>query len=151
MNRIRDEKWLDELISRTINTAKPQFDVDKWKEKHPREFELLKSRASRVPSIIRPTVWDGILKSRLSRLAAAAMIIVTVGLFVVRRSPHPQVPPIAPVAESPAEIMTVISLTRAYRHGGLDAIDRQLDKALEMSRPRSASISVGELLEDLDG
>jgi hypothetical protein len=151
MNRIRDEKWLDELISRTINTAKPQFDAEKWKEKHRREFELLKSRASRMPSIIRPTVWDSILKSRLSKLAAAAVLIVTVGLFVVRWRPHPQVPPVARVAESPAKIMTMISLTRAYRHGGMDAMDRQFDRALEMSGPRSASISVGELLEDLDG
>jgi len=31
MNEQRNEKRIDELISRTINTEKPQFDVEKWK------------------------------------------------------------------------------------------------------------------------
>jgi hypothetical protein len=45
MNRGKKEKWLDELISRTINSGRPQFDVEKWKQKYPEEFQMLKSQA----------------------------------------------------------------------------------------------------------
>ena len=45
MNEQRNEKRLEELISRTINTDKPQFDAEKWKQKYPDEFQTLLSRA----------------------------------------------------------------------------------------------------------
>ena len=75
MNKQRDDKWLDELISRTINTTKPQFNPDKWKQKYPHEFELLKSRAKKAPAIVQPSIWKILLQSRITRLAAAAVII----------------------------------------------------------------------------
>ncbi len=48
MNKKRNEKWLDKLISRTINTTKPEFDVEKWKQKYPEELGILKSRAGQA-------------------------------------------------------------------------------------------------------
>ena len=41
----KNEKWLDELISRSINTDKPEFDVEKWKQEYGEEFQMLKLRA----------------------------------------------------------------------------------------------------------
>jgi len=41
MNKREKEKKLDELISRTINTEKPRFDAEKWKQKYPDEFQTL--------------------------------------------------------------------------------------------------------------
>ena len=38
MNKQKNEKRMDELISRTINTTKPQFDPEKWRQKYPDEF-----------------------------------------------------------------------------------------------------------------
>jgi hypothetical protein len=43
--RRKDEKRLDELISQTIDSRKPEFDAEKWKEKYPEEFQMLKSQA----------------------------------------------------------------------------------------------------------
>ena len=43
MNEQKNDKWLDELISRTINTEKPQFDAEKWKQKFPDEFQALQT------------------------------------------------------------------------------------------------------------
>ena len=102
-------------------------------------------------AITQPSAWRAIMKSRAVRLAAAAVIVAAVGLFAVHQRPHQQVPPIAGVVESPAKMMTIMSLSKAYRHGGIDAIDKQFDKVFETLGPRSTSISVGELLEDLNG
>ena len=152
MNRQESEKWLDELISQTINTTKPQFDPDKWKQKYPEEFELLKSRAKKTPAITQPSIWKIVLKSGITRLAAAAVIIAAVGSLIAYRSSRKQeYAQVASAAQSPAKMMTAISLTMAYRRGGMEAVERQFDKALKMLGPRPASISLQELLENFNG
>jgi len=83
MNKQRDEKWLDELISRTINTAKPQFNPDKWKQKYPDEFQTLLSRKATGDSIRQPNILKVFLKSPLTKLAAAAVIILCAVLYLL--------------------------------------------------------------------
>ena len=46
MDKERKDKRLDELISRSINTEKPQFDAEGWKQKYPEEYQALISRAA---------------------------------------------------------------------------------------------------------
>ena len=41
MSEQENDRWLDELIHRTINTTKPDFDAKKWKQKYPEEFQTL--------------------------------------------------------------------------------------------------------------
>jgi len=165
MNEKRDEKWLDELISRSINTKKPQFDVEKWKQKYPEEFGILKSRAGQASPRQHPILTYGvnyhtckrvgrtIFKSPITKLAAAAVIIIAVGLFLVHRGPDEQIKPteVAKVTKSPAEMMTMASLTFAYRRGGIEAVEEICDKAFKMVGPRPASLSVRQLLEELNG
>jgi ankyrin repeat protein len=74
MNQNKDEKWLDEIIARAVCPGKPQFDPASWKEKFPRELEILKSRGAECLTP-RPHVRSIIMKSRITRLAAAAVII----------------------------------------------------------------------------
>ena len=152
MKEQRNEKWLDELISRSINTEKPQFDVEKWKQKYPQEFQMLASRA-RQASPRQPNIWRTILKSPITKLAAAAVIIVAIGLFIAHRGPgeQPGAPKVSQVAKSPAEMMTAISLTMAYRRGGIEAVEEQCEKALKMLGPRPKSLSVRELLTGTNG
>lgn len=82
MNKKRNEKWLDKLISRTINTTKPEFDVEKWKQKYPDEFQSLLSRV-RQASPRQPNIWRTILKSPITKLAAAAVIILCAVLYLL--------------------------------------------------------------------
>jgi len=90
MNKREKEKRLDELISRTINTEKPQFDVEKWKQKYPDEFQALLSRTANGDSARRPNILKVIRKSPLTKLAAAAVIIVAIGFFIVHQRPSDQ-------------------------------------------------------------
>lgn len=98
------------------------------------------------------TTWQSIMKSPITKLAAAAVIIMAIGLFLVHQGPSEPVETTkaAKVAKSPAEMMTAISLTIAYRRGGLEAVEQQCEKAIEMLGSRPKTISVQELLEDFN-
>jgi len=151
MKKEENEKWLDELISRVINEGEPQFDAEKWKQKYPEEFQLLKSRAAQA-STQQVSIWTAAFQSRITKLAAAAVIIIAVGLFLVHRGPDEQVKPteVAKVARSPAEMMTLASFTFAYRRGGIEAVEEICDKAFKMMGPQPSSLSVRGLFEELN-
>lgn len=152
MKKEEGEKWLDELIARTINEGEPQFDAEKWKQKYPEEFQLLKSRAGQA-SAHQVNIWRRTIQNRITKLAAAAVIIIAVGLFLVHRGPDEQIKPteVAKVTKSPAEMMTMASLNIAYRQGGIEAVDRQGEKVIKMLGPRPAEITVTELLAEYNG
>jgi hypothetical protein len=75
------DKNLDELIFRTVGRERPKFDFDKWKDNHQKEIQAFElqtaeqqtSRSAGIFKIGRP-----ILKSRVSQIAAAAVVIIAV-------------------------------------------------------------------------
>jgi hypothetical protein len=89
-----------------------------------------------------------IILSRMMKLtAAAALIIVGISFYIARQGPSEQgrTTRVLEVAESPSEIMTMKSLTIAYRRGGIEGIENQCEKALKILDPQPASISLGDL------
>ena len=105
-----------------------------------------KSTKASVPGVI--------IRSRTARLmAAAAVIIVAIGLFLGRNLHTPSDPTARPrpVAQSPIKKMSLMSMRMAYQRGGLDALDRQLRDTIDLMRPQSLSISMQELLEGVNG
>jgi len=97
-------------------------------------------------------IWKTILKSPIAKLAAAAMIIVAIGIFVDHGSVEEAGgPEVAEVAKSPAEMMTMASLTIAYRRGGMDAVEEQCEKACKLLGPRPEKLSIQELLTEFNG
>jgi len=98
-------------------------------------------------------IWRAIIQSPITKVAAAAVIIIAVGLFLVHRGPGEQVKPTeaAKVAKSPAEMVTLASFTFAYRHGGMEAVEEICDKAFKIMGPRPSSLSVRELFEEING
>jgi len=150
MKRKKDEKWLDELISRTINTTKPEFDAEKWKQKYPEEFQMLLSR-TRQASPRQPNIWRTILKSPITKLAAAAVIIAGIGLYAILVHQGPGEQPVPKVVKSPTKMMSAISLTMAYRRGGIEAVDEQCEKVIRMLGPRPLSLTLGQLLAENNG
>ena len=152
MNEQRNEKRIDELISRTINTEKPQFDAEKWKQKYPDEYQALLSRAAKGDSNRQPTILKMILKSPLTKIAAAAVIILCVSFFSTHQIPNEQEQPgIVEVSKSPVEMMTAISLERAFRRGGIEALENQCEKALKLLGTRTDGLSSQELLSEFNG
>ena len=84
MKRPENDKWLDEALSETIGSEKPRTDFEEWKQKHPEAVEMLTSRAkSKGSTIQRPHIIRiKIMKSPITKLAAAAVIIVALGLLI---------------------------------------------------------------------
>lgn len=149
MDKQENEKRLDELICRTINTEKPQFDAEKWKQKYPDEYQTLISRREKAASSRQPNIWRVIFRKPVAQLAAAAAIIVVVGLLLSRDRQNPNGPAAKPplIAQSPAKIVSMASLRMAYQRGGMDALDQQFRNTLNILGPRSSSVSIQELLE----
>ncbi|MCK4787399.1 MAG: hypothetical protein KAV87_26815, partial [Desulfobacteraceae bacterium] len=139
MNKKRNEKWLDKLISRTINTTKPEFDVEKWKQKYPDEFQSLLSRAAKGASVRQSNVLKLIFKSPFAKLAAAAVIILCAVLYLsvtFQKSAQDQ-PTIAvtKTVRPKAASSKVTAMLVAYPPGpGEVCLDRNLDGE-KLNRP----------------
>ena len=92
-----------------------------------------------------------ILSRMLKPAAAAAVIIVGIGLysFLVHQGPGEQPDP--QYVKSPTKMTTAMSLTMAYRRGGIDAVDEQCEKAIRMLGPRPLRLTLGQLLSENNG
>ena len=99
-----------------------------------------------------PNIWRMILKSPLVKIAVAVGIIIALSFLSTHRAPDKQKPSkISEVKTSPVEMMTAISLERAFRRGGLEALENQCDQALKLLGTRTASFSSQELLSEFNG
>ena len=152
MNERKDEKWLDEELRRAINTTRPEFNAEVWKRRHAGAYEALKARGQRQlgtrAAASRRAYWIG------ATLAAAAVILMSVAFLVTQQPSHEaqrlviDEPPAAP---APAPIVSMAALRAAYRRGGEEALEQQLDTALEQLGPRPSQLSARDVLSDLEG
>jgi hypothetical protein len=101
---------------------------------------------------VRPNLWTVVLASKVTRLAAAAVIVVVIG-FVGHRISREQTDArtASEATKSPAEMLTFASLTIAYRQGGFEEVEKQCEKAFELLGPRPASLSPQQVLTEFNG
>jgi hypothetical protein len=99
-----------------------------------------------------PKLWSVLLASKVTRLAAVAVIIVAIGVVGHRISrEHTAGKPVSQAAKSPAEMLTYASLTVAYRQGGFEEVDKQCEKAFELLGPRPTGLSPQQVLAEFNG
>ena len=146
-----NDKWLDEIISKTINTNKPQFDAEKWKQKFPDESKALQSRAINAPK--HSVQWTSLFKSPAVKFAAATAIILVIGLFLGRERLSPEIPTSRPpyAAQPETKLISMMSMRASYQQGGFEALDQQFRETLDVLGPQSSGVSVKELLEGTNG
>jgi hypothetical protein len=148
MSERKDEKWLDDQLQRAVNGSTPVFDAQAWKQKYAGEYQTLIARGK-----LHPTV--RILRGSFGKVALAAGVIIAAGILLVgqlRPSPERPTPGPQPIAQqSPAQMVSMISLATAFRSGGMEGLDRQCERALERLGPRPTSVSMQELLKDING
>ncbi len=89
MNADRNDKKLDELISKTIGRDKPQFDFNKWKQNHEKEIDIFESQEKSkktTSATFEPNIWRIMLWNKAGCLAAAFLIISSLAAcFVLSR------------------------------------------------------------------
>ena len=83
MNQQNNKKPLGDLISRAVGRENLKFDFDKWKSIHEKEIRICKlqmsdEQASR--SVVAFNIWRIIMKSGITKIAAAVIIIAIIGL-----------------------------------------------------------------------
>ncbi|UCG59224.1 MAG: hypothetical protein JSU70_06875 [Phycisphaerales bacterium] len=102
---------------------------------------------------VRPHIWQAAVKFRATRLAVAAVIVLGIGLLAARWSPDESTytSSTTSIAKSPHHLMTAMSLTMAYRRGGMDAVETQYAEAIDMLGPRPPDFSLKELSRRSDG
>ena len=152
MNEQRNEKRIDELLSRAINTEKPQFDVEKWKQQYPEEYQILTSRSDITDSIRRSKSLKIFLKSTPAKIATAAVIILAVSFLIMQQLPNKQERTnITNIKKTPTEMMSAVSLKIAFRKGGMEAVEEQYNEAYKQLGPRPKSLSVEQMLTEFNG
>ncbi len=99
-----------------------------------------------------PNIWRIILRSPLTKIAAVIVIILAVSFFSTHRTPDEQEQPeIVEVKKSPVEMMTAISLERAFRRGGIEAVEEQCKQAFKPLAPQPRSSSIKQILAEFNG
>ena len=122
MKEQKDEKWLDETISRATDFGRVKFDAEKWKDK----YILNKSpKTSYANFKFKPhyNIWRIIMESKVTRYSAAAVValaavLVLFGPFGTSKNGGVV---LADVQQKVAGIETmVIRGTKTYLHPGED-------------------------------
>jgi hypothetical protein len=167
MSERKDEKWLDEQLQRAVNGDTPVFDAEAWKQKYADEYQPLAARgwhtvgwglphrsvAFRWLRWGKPHPTVRILRGSFGKVVIAAVLIIAAGVLLAGRfGTKPPARGPQPVAqESAAQMVSMISLSAAFRSGGMEELDKQCDRALERLGPRPTIVSVQELLKDING
>ncbi len=146
MNEQNEDKWVDELISKAVDTSEPKFDAQQWAEKFPEAIQAL-DKLKTDDKYTETEVISIFSRRIVLRVAAAAVILIAAGLFLHMFNQGPVGPDDEPVAaQSPAKMTAAIALTIAYNNGGIEALDEQLDKVVDVLGPVPASLSLQEFL-----
>ena len=151
MSERKDEKWLDDQLQRAVDGATPVFDAQAWKRKYAREFQTLLGRKEHPSQSGTGHTVRLVLRGSLGKLAIAAAVLATAGVLLIGRFVFTPVQPVPALAQpSPAQMVSIISLSVAFRQGGMEGLDKQCDRALERLGPRPNSVSMQDLLKDID-
>ncbi len=144
-------KWtrnIERLVKDLHDTTSAEMDERVLRD----VLQAMEIQDKQTSSVPQPNIWRTIMKSPITKLAAAAVIIVAIGLFIAYQDSRKQESAqVVSVSKSPAEMLTVASLNMAYRHGGIEAVERQCDEAIEKLGPQPAKITVKKLLTEFNG
>ena len=143
------------------NTEKivKKFDVDTNTEMNEVVLnELLKAQAKSKeakPGSPQPNIWRIIMESKITQLATAVVVVTVCWLTVSDRDELEQQvtngPVVAVESETPAELMSFISLSMVFRDGDMEAMEKQFDKAEKKVRPvLKEQITIDQLICELE-
>ena len=143
-----------ENIEKFVKDRKPQIQTSRQMDKRTLDdsFAAMDQTIRTKSTELKPGAHGIIIRSRVIKLAAAAaVIIVATGLIAVFVHQGPDERIVSGYDQSPTKMTSAISLTMAYRRGGIDALDEQCEKAIRMLGPRPLRLTLGQLLIENNG
>ncbi len=101
--------------------------------------------------VVEGSVWM-MMRSPITKVAAVVVVIIAIGLLIFHTGPDKQdgAVKVSGAAQSPGELTTFASFSFAYRHGGMEMVEKMCDKALKQAGQRPANISMQEFSEEIN-
>ena len=143
-----------ENIEKFVRVRKPHVTTSRQMDKRTLDdsFAAMDQTIRAKSASHKPSAPRIIIRSRMIKLtAAAAVIIVGIGLLAIFVHQGPDEHIDSSYDQSPTKMMSAISLTMAYRRGGIDTLDEQCEKAIRMLGPRPLRLTLGQLLAENNG
>ena len=139
-----NDKTLEDTITGALGGQGKEFDFEAFKDRYPEQVKQYRLQTqgdmrkfSGFPQRLR----------LITRLAVAAMLLVCLGLLLKNANKREGQPKVV-ASQSPSSMMNVLALNRAYREGGLDAIDDQYEQAYAKLGPRTSSMSLSSVFTE---
>ena len=102
-------------------------------------------------------IWAIAARSRITQVAAVLIVLSAICLLTLSDKGEPKQyetagTEVAVISETPAELVSAISLSMAFRDGDLKAVERQFDKAEKKVKPSlTEQITIDQLICELEG
>jgi len=143
-----------ENIEKFVRVRKPNVTTSPQMDKRTLDdsFTAMEQTIRTKSAEHKPSAPRIIIRSRMIKLtAAAAVIIVGIGLLTVRIHRRPGEQNSQRFVESPIQMMTAISLERAFQKGGIEAVEDQCRKAFRPLGLRPGSLSFEQIFPEFNG
>ncbi len=146
-----DEKIFEDNLKRLMKTVGPEKQIPDDKKTRILN-QLISSAKKTVPAGRTIPLWKFILKNPVTKLAIAAVIIITVSLFIVHLGPNEQKPTDKDIiiAKSPADMTSFLSMSLAYKKSGLAGLEEHCEKAAETMNKKTPKITLSGILKELN-
>jgi hypothetical protein len=118
------------------------------------KLEKIKSKKS---ADSQPSILATVAKSRMGQIAAAIILLLAVSLLIVNDrdelEQHKSIElVVVAVPETPAELVSFITLSKAFQDGGMQAMEELFDEAEKKVKPLlKTHLTVDQLICELDG
>lgn len=143
-----------EDMEKFVADAKPHVTTGASMDKRVLQDSFAAMDEKRRVGLAPPSLIGGLKPTlRFAKLAAAAAIIVAAGLLLTRDRHTPNRLPAPPelAAQTPATMLSMMSLRMAYQRGGWDALDRQFRDTLDQFGPAASRLSMSGRIAGLEG
>ncbi len=94
-----------------------------------------------------------LLRNKIAIGVTSAIIILIAGFLLSQPEMENNIEPpkVTYARQTPAEMMSVLSINLAYNRGGLEEVDRQYEKAMTELCPRPKQLTIEKLLAESNG
>ena len=91
MKRPENNNWIDTALTEALAAEKSEPDFEGWKNTHPEAVETLTSQAGQTSHVRRRNLWQMVIESKITKAAAAAVIVVCAWLYFVMTPDRPDI------------------------------------------------------------
>ena len=120
-------------------------------------LRALENSKTKTSANIQRSIWVIVVKSRIAQVAAVLIVLSAICLLTLSDrgglEQHETTGlEVAVISKTPSELVSAITLNRAFRDGGMRAMEKQFDKAEKKVKPElKKRLTVDQLICELNG